>query len=110
VRREVSLEQLQRGVEQSHSRFAALAAVGQDSPSSSLRRREKQAELALALAALPPDYQKVIQLRHMEGLGFDDIATCMRRSSGAVRMLWLRAIKQLRTQMDMGEGHEVHSV
>jgi RNA polymerase sigma-70 factor, ECF subfamily len=38
----------------------------------------------------------VIILRHIEGLPFDDVAKHMQRSSGAVRMLWLRALERLR--------------
>lgn len=101
VRREVSLECMQRGVEQSTSRFAALAALGQDSPSADLQRQEATATLAQALATLPTDYRRVIQLRHLEGLPFEDVAERMDRSCGAVRMLWLRAIKQLRSALDL---------
>jgi RNA polymerase sigma-70 factor (ECF subfamily) len=55
--------------------------------------------LADNLAALPPDYREVIVMRHLQGLSFGEIAQGMDRSEGAVRMLWLRAIGQLRSKM-----------
>jgi RNA polymerase sigma-70 factor (ECF subfamily) len=51
---------------------------------------------------LPEDYREVLILRHCEGLPFNDIGQRMERSSGAVRMLWLRAIGQLRERMNEG--------
>jgi len=35
-------------------------------------------------------------LRQVEGLPFEEIGERMDRSSGAVRMLWLRALRSLR--------------
>jgi RNA polymerase sigma-70 factor (ECF subfamily) len=35
-------------------------------------------------------------LRHYEGLSFEDVARHMGRTSGAVRLLWLRALDRLR--------------
>jgi RNA polymerase sigma-70 factor (ECF subfamily) len=42
----------------------------------------------------------VIVLRHVESLPFEDIGERMGRTSGAVRMLWLRAVKALRARLD----------
>lgn len=58
-------------------------------------------ELVLAdqLAELPADYRDVIVLRHIEALPFDEVARRMECSSGAVRMLWLRAVKLLRERL-----------
>lgn len=106
VRREVSIDQLRRGVEQSTWRFGALLTSDQESPSRNLQRIEDQALLAEALSELTPDYREVIRLRHLEGLSFAEVAARMERSSGAVRMLWLRALKQLRvglSSQDPGE-------
>ncbi len=44
---------------------------------------------------MPADYREVFLLRNLERIPFDEIATRMNRSSGAVRMLWARAIKKL---------------
>jgi RNA polymerase sigma-70 factor, ECF subfamily len=96
VRREVSLEQIGRRLEQSTARLESLLAQQSDSPSGNAQRREQEILLADALAELPEDYQQVIMLRHIEGLPFDDVARRMDRSAGAVRMLWLRALERLR--------------
>jgi len=96
VRREVSLEQIGRRLEQSTARLESLLAQQGDSPSGHAQRREQEMLLADALAGLPEDYQQVILLRHIEGLPFDDVARRMDRSAGAVRMLWLRALERLR--------------
>jgi RNA polymerase sigma-70 factor (ECF subfamily) len=96
VRREVSLEQIGRRLEQSTARLESLLAQQSDSPSGHAQRREQEIMLADALTQLPLDYQQVILLRHIEGLAFDDVAARMHRSPGAVRMLWLRALERLR--------------
>jgi RNA polymerase sigma-70 factor (ECF subfamily) len=52
--------------------------------------------LSDALAELGEDQREVIVLHHLEGLGWEEIAQRMGRTAGAVRMLWTRALKQLR--------------
>lgn len=96
VRREISLEQIGKRLEQSTARLESLLAEPGDSPSSHAQRNEQEVLLADALAELPGDYREVIMLRHIEGLPFEDVARRMDRTSGAVRMLWLRALERLR--------------
>ncbi len=96
VRREVSLEEIGRRLEQSTVRLETLLVEEADSPSSCAVKHENEVLLADALAQLPDDYRDVIILRHIEGLPFDDVAKRMDRSPGAVRMLWLRALKRMR--------------
>jgi RNA polymerase sigma-70 factor (ECF subfamily) len=96
VRREVSLEQIGKRLEQSTARLESLLAEPGDSPSGLAQRNEQEIMLADALAELPANYREVIMLRHIEGLPFDEVARRMDRSSGAVRMLWLRALERLR--------------
>ena len=103
VRREVSLERLGAALEQSAARLEAILPDPGASPSDSLQRREAEIELADHLAALPADYRDVIVLRHIEALPFEDVGRRMGRSSGAARMLWLRAVKSLRERLD-GSG------
>jgi len=86
--REQPLEVL---VEQAHAALAAPLST----PSAHLARREQAVVLAQALTQLPPDYREVITLRHLEGKSFDAIAGKMGRTSGAVRMLWMRALERL---------------
>ena len=99
VRREVSLERLASALEQSAARLEAVLPDAGSSPSAGFHRRETEIVLADQLAELPSDYRDVIVLRHIEGLPFDEVGRRMERSSGAVRMLWLRAVKMLRERL-----------
>jgi RNA polymerase sigma-70 factor, ECF subfamily len=100
VRREVSLERLATALEQSTARLEAILPDPGASPSGVLQQREREVALADQLAQLPADYREVIVLRHLESLPFEDVGARMGRSSGAVRMLWLRAVKALRDRLD----------
>lgn len=63
-----------------------------------------QAEQAIAVAnaldRLPEDYRTVIVLREFQQLSFGMVAERMARTSGAVRMLWVRALERLRKEME----------
>ena len=100
VRREVSLDRLATALEQSTARLEAVLPDMGSSPSAGAHRREMELVLADELAELPSDYRDVIVLRHIEGLPFDEVGLRMERSSGAVRMLWLRAVKALRERLE----------
>jgi RNA polymerase sigma-70 factor (ECF subfamily) len=103
VRREISMEEIGRRLEQSTVRLETLLAAEDQSPSGCAVQREDEIRLADTLAQLPADYREVIILRHIEGLPFEDVGKRMGRSAGAVRMLWLRALKLLREQMGNDE-------
>jgi len=91
-KRDVGREQpLDALIEQAHEALAAPLST----PSGQALRREQAVVMATALARLPEDYREVITLRHVEGKSFEDIATQMGRSAGAVRMLWMRALERL---------------
>ena len=97
ARREVSLNErvahLDRTIEQ-----LDRALVSQiSSPSIQAGRREAAAIVADHLAALPDHYREVIVLRNLEGISFDEIATRMGRTTGAVRSLWVRALDRLQS-------------
>jgi RNA polymerase sigma-70 factor (ECF subfamily) len=97
--REVSLEQVQAGVEASSLALGrCLADVGQ-TPSQAAVRRESALRLADALARLPADYQTVLLLRVYEEMPAEEVARHMGRSPGAVRMLQMRALTALREQL-----------
>ena len=96
VRREVSLELLAGSLDRSSARLDSLIPDGGTSPSMRIERHEQELALANAIAELPADYRDVIILRHLEGLSFETIAVRMERTAGAVRMLWLRAIRSLK--------------
>jgi len=100
VRREQLMGSLSASLELSHHRLSSLASDQRRSPASEVGHQETLAELSSALEQLSPDHRTVIMLRHLEGLAFTDIGERLGRSTGATRMLWLRAIEQLRAAMD----------
>src|SRR4051812_23389356 len=71
-------------------------------PSQQAARQEQEILLAEALARLPSDYREVIVLRNLEGLPHVEVARRMGRSPGAVRMLWVRALAQMRAELPGG--------
>jgi RNA polymerase sigma-70 factor (ECF subfamily) len=57
---------------------------------------EGAARMAESLARLPEEMQQVLLSRHVDGLGHADVARQLGRTEGAVRMLYLRALRRLR--------------
>ena len=104
VRREVSIDDVSNRLEESAVNLAAILPARGESPSAPMRARERSVELADQLSALKPEYREVIVLRILRGLAFDEIASQMGRSSGAVRMLWLRALEAFKTKRDAADG------
>lgn len=97
VGREQSLDQL---VDRSSQAMERILATDGTSPSASAQRRDLGVVLSDALAQLGEDHREVIVLHHLEGLDWDEVARRMRRTTGAARMLWTRALKQLRPLID----------
>lgn len=102
VRREFSFEEIGAALARSSMNLQAACVLADDAPSpcSEVIRRENAVVLADHLAGMAPLYRDVIVLRNLQGLSFDQVAQRLNRSAGATRMLWLRAIKQLREQME----------
>jgi RNA polymerase sigma-70 factor, ECF subfamily len=103
VRREVSIDTLNQNLSSSCMQFASFVEAKQSSPSEIVSIEEQSARVANLIALLPKDYQSVVMLRNFSGMRFEEIAVEMNRSSQAVRLLWLRAIKRLRKLSDAGE-------
>ena len=93
IRREVSFDALAQNLDQSASRLENFVSSDVESPSGSMQADESAVELANELGRLPTQYREVIVYRILQGMSFAEIAERMDRSSGAVRMLWLRAIE-----------------
>jgi RNA polymerase sigma-70 factor (ECF subfamily) len=91
--REHSLDQL---LNRSSQAMEQVLAESGSSPSASAQRRDLGVVLSDALAQLSADHREVIVLHHLEGLDWDEVARRLGRTVGAVRMLWTRALKQLR--------------
>lgn len=75
-----------------------------ETPSRQLAAAEQLDRLAAALARLPKHYQQVIQLRNTERKSFDEIGKTLDRSPEAARKLWVRAIEQLRGELEIADG------
>jgi RNA polymerase sigma-70 factor (ECF subfamily) len=99
VRREVSLDAAQ-GASRSSASLGAILADRTASPSSIVGGREAASILVDQLANLPPDYREVLVLRHFHGLSFAEVGERMRRSPGAVRILWVRAIGHMQRVLE----------
>jgi len=95
--REQSLDQL---LNHSSQVMERILATDNMSPSASAERRDLGVVLADALAELSDDHREVIVLHHLEGLGWEEVARRMNRTPGAARMLWTRALKELRPLVD----------
>jgi RNA polymerase sigma-70 factor (ECF subfamily) len=100
VRREKRLNEIGRSLDHSSSRLELLLADRNPSPSSVFQERQRALLVADKLAELTPDYRDVVILRNFRGLSFDEVAQHMKRSVGATRMLWLRALNHLRQLLD----------
>ncbi len=72
-------------------------------PSSPTHRHELTRAISAALDQLPDDYRRVLRLHSLEELDWPEVAARMQRTVGSVRMLWARALKQLRPFL---EGHQ----
>jgi RNA polymerase sigma-70 factor (ECF subfamily) len=68
-------------------------------PRSKAIQLEEERRLAEAVARLPNDYRKVIELRNREHLTFAEVGERIGRSEEAARKLWARAIEMLRREM-----------
>ena len=97
--RQVSLDEVQAGLDQSSVTLGRCLAAKVPSPSQAAGEREAAVHLADTLARLPKDYQTVLLLRVFEGLPAEEVAERMGRTAGAVRMLQLRALTALREMM-----------
>jgi RNA polymerase sigma-70 factor (ECF subfamily) len=94
--REVSLED---ELARSSQRLAQVLGGDDSSPSAKAVAHEHEVLLADVLARLPEDHREVIVLRILEGLPHEEVARRMGRSTGAVRMLWVRALARLRADV-----------
>jgi RNA polymerase sigma-70 factor (ECF subfamily) len=74
------------------------------SPSAPARRAEEAARLKQALAALPADQARAVELRHLHGRSVEGIAAEFGRSKVAVAGLIKRGLRALRERMPDPDG------
>jgi len=80
--------------------LAAIPVIDpQTSPSQQAMAAEQSLVLADRMATLPPDYQTVLVLRHIEGLTFPEVAELMGKTVDSVEKLWMRGLTQLKRAM-----------
>jgi RNA polymerase sigma-70 factor (ECF subfamily) len=90
---------LQAGLELSSSRVEQWLAANHSSPSERADRGEQLLRLAEALAQLPADQQRVVELHHLKGCTVAEVAELLERSKPAVMGLLFRGLKQLRAYL-----------
>ena len=84
------------GVDSSPLDITKGLAGREETPSKIVSVAEEAISIQQLLTKLPEDYRLVIQWRQLEGVQFNEIAKRLNKTSGATRLLWLRAIRMLR--------------
>jgi RNA polymerase sigma-70 factor (ECF subfamily) len=96
---------LEAALEQSSARMEAFLAADETSVGARAERNEWLVRLADALARLPDDQRRAVELRHLQGLSLGAVADRMGRSVASVAGLLHRGLRALRN--DLGESRGV---
>jgi RNA polymerase sigma-70 factor (ECF subfamily) len=106
-KRDAGLERsLSAAVEDSSARLEGLLAAEQSSPSERAVRHEELQRLAAALAGLPDEQRRAVELHHLGGLSVEEVAAALGKSESAVGGLLRRGLKRLRESMsEPGDDH-----
>jgi RNA polymerase sigma-70 factor (ECF subfamily) len=98
---------LEAELEYSSSRLEGLLAVDQTSPSQRAVHGEELLRLTHAIARLPEDQRRVVELHYLKGLAVADVAEQIGRTRPAAIGLLFRGLKRLRERLrEPGEsGH-----
>jgi RNA polymerase sigma-70 factor (ECF subfamily) len=91
--RERSLEE---ALEESSARLEVWLASEQSSPSEQAMRQEQALRLAAALARLPENQRRAVELRHLRGLSLAETAAALGCSKAAAVGLLNRGVRKLR--------------
>ena len=75
--------------------FIALLTASMTTPTQAVVRNEREASLRAALETLPEEQREVIRMRYVEGLATKDIATRLKKSDVAVRVMLTRLVQHL---------------
>jgi RNA polymerase sigma-70 factor (ECF subfamily) len=102
-KRDQARERSLAGAHDSAARLEAWLAAEQSSPSEQAVRREQSDRLAGALAGLPEDQRRAVELHHLAGWPLDRIGAELGRSKEAVAGLLHRGLTRLRRSLAEGE-------
>jgi RNA polymerase sigma-70 factor (ECF subfamily) len=103
--RDVARERpLEAALDASSSRLEGWLAADQSSPSEGAARQEQLLALANALARLPDDQRRAVELHHLQGCPLAEVAAQLGRSKGAVAQLLFRGLRKLRQLLEEHEG------
>lgn len=78
----------------------------EETPSKIVSAGEDTRRIQQLLTRLPEVYRMVVQWRNLEGIQFNEIASRLGKTSGASRLVWLRAIRMLREMYEHEGEHE----
>jgi RNA polymerase sigma-70 factor (ECF subfamily) len=106
--RDLSREQALRvNLDESSSRLHNFLAADQTSPSQCAIREEQLLRLAGALAQLPTEQRRAVELHHFQGYPLTEVAALLERSEEAVVGLLYRGLRKLRQLLDApGQGEK----
>ena len=76
----------------------------QSSPSQRAMRQEDLCRLAQALAELPDEQRRAVELHHLQGCSLAEVAEQMGRPKGMIAVLVFRALQKLRGLLNEAKG------
>jgi RNA polymerase sigma-70 factor, ECF subfamily len=95
---------IEAALDQSSGRVSAWLAAEQSSPSQQAVRHERAVGLANALAQLPENQRRAVELRHLRGHSLAETARLMGCTTPAVVGLLYRGMNRLRELLPPDEG------
>ncbi len=88
-----------------HNRRTAVEPISEEQPTDDTdplgkaAKKEEQEQLRRALAALPEDYQTLLIMRFMQQLPHSEVASVLKKSEAAIRVMQHRALQALAKEL-----------